>query len=619
MLESRLYPVRGGAVRLLPGLFQQRSQLNRRYLLSLRTENLLQNFYMEAGLWAPADRPKDAHWGWESPTCQLRGHFLGHWLSAAAWSYANTGDAELKGKADAIVSELARCQVENGGEWAGSIPPHYLDWAARGKPVWAPHYTLHKTLMGLADMASAAGSDQALDVLARWASWFTRWTGQFTREQMDAILDYETGGMLEVWANLYGLTGDPAHRELMNRYDRRRFFDALLAGRDVLTNQHMNTTIPEVHGAARAWEVTGEERWRRIVEAYWRLGVTERGYYATGGQTNGEIWSPPGELAARLGSKTQEHCTVYNMMRLAEYQYRWTGDPAFADYWERSLWNGVLAQQNAATGMIAYFLPLNSGAVKIWGTPTDDFWCCHGSLVQAHTLYPNNIFYTAPDGLVVSQYIPSVLEWEFPDSSGAPTAVVVRLEQDAQLGAARRPRSLAYRLTVRADRPVEFTLRLRIPWWTAAAPQISIDGAAQPADPLPGSFTELRRRWDNNLVEVLLPKQLSPVPLPDEPGACAFMDGPVVLAGLNPLPGLVRPLDSAALEERRPDSYLIDGLVLRGDPARPESFLVPDNEREWAAWQGGYRTVGQPRNFRLVPLYEVRDEAYTVYFEMRQP
>ena len=89
--------------------------------------------------------------------------------------------------------------------------------------------------------------------------------------------------------------------------------------------------------------------------------MTERGYYATGGQTNGEVWSPPGELSARLGFRTQEHCTVYNMMRLAEYLFRWTGDPAYADYWERNLWNGILAQQHPDTGMIAYFLPMHAG------------------------------------------------------------------------------------------------------------------------------------------------------------------------------------------------------------------------------------------------------------------
>jgi DUF1680 family protein len=233
--------------------------------------------------------------------------------------------------------------------------------------------------------------------------------------------------MLEVWANLYGLTGERAHYELIQRYDRRRLFDPLIGGQDVLTNMHMNTTIPEVQGAARAWEVTGEPRWRQIVEAYWRSGVTERGYYITGAQTNGEVWSPPNKFSSRLGFRTQEHCTVYNMMRLADYLFRWSGDPTYADYWERNLWNGILAQQHPDTGMIAYFLPFYAGAEKVWGTPTEDFWCCHGTLVQAHTIYADHIWFEEEGGLILSQYIPGEAAWQRDGKN-----VTLRLTQDHQ-------------------------------------------------------------------------------------------------------------------------------------------------------------------------------------------
>jgi len=315
-MQEVFSPIPPGKVKLLPGMFQHRFDLNRNYVMSLRSQNLLQNHYLEAGLWSARSRPEDIHWGWESPTCQLRGHFLGHWLSAAARMYANTGDAQVKAKADHIVSELARCQEENGGEWAGPIPEKYLDWIARGKRVWAPHYTLHKTLMGLYEMAAHAGSEQALHVLTRWADWFYRWSGQFSRQEMDDILDVETGGMLEVWAELYGLTGREEHLELMRRYDRPRLFERLLAREDPLTNRHANTTIPEAHGAARAYEVTGGKRWRDIAEAYWRCAVADRGTFCTGSQTTGEVWTPPFEFSARLGDKNQEHCVVYNMSGL---------------------------------------------------------------------------------------------------------------------------------------------------------------------------------------------------------------------------------------------------------------------------------------------------------------
>ncbi len=218
-------------VSVRPGMIQHRSDLNRAYLMSLSNTNLLQNYYQEAGLWNPRHLPEGCHGGWESPTCQLRGHFLGHWLSAAAKLYAARGDAEVKAKADHIVSELGRCQRENGGEWAGPIPERYLAWIARGKAVWAPHYTLHKTLMGLQEMHALTGNEQALEIVVAWAGWFHRWTGRFSRAQMDDILDVETGGMLEVWADLYGVTGRQEHLDLMLRYDRPRLFEPLTSGR----------------------------------------------------------------------------------------------------------------------------------------------------------------------------------------------------------------------------------------------------------------------------------------------------------------------------------------------------------------------------------------------------
>ncbi len=578
-----------GEVVLLPGLFRQRADLNRSYVMSLASENLLQNYYQEAGLWSPRSKPEGIHWGWESPTCQVRGHFLGHWLSAAARIWAGTGDAEVKAKADKIVSELGRCQAENGGEWAGSIPPTYLDWIARGKAVWAPHYTLHKTLMGLWEMHDLGGNEQALDILLKWAAWFHRWTGRFSREEMDGILDWETGGMLEVWANLYGLTGKQEHLDLLRRYDRPRLFNRLLAGEDALTNKHANTTIPEMQGAARAWEVTGEARYRQIVEAYWRLGVTERGAYCTGGQNCGEIWTPPNELAARLGDKNQEHCTVYNMMRLADSLLRWTGDVRYADYWERNLYNGILAQQHPQTGMIAYFLPFELGAVKKWGTPTEDFWCCHGTLVQAHTIHQSGVYYEDGEGLALCQYIPSTLTWMRPEGK-----VTVTQRMDKQLGSSHRPRSLAIELAITCAQPAEFTVKIRLPWWLAGEPAVTVNGVREAVPAAPSSFFRLHRTWGEDRVHIELPKQLSADPLPDRPDMVAFMEGPIVLAGL-------------CAEER----------TLYGDAGDPATILRPDNEREWDNWKGGYRTYNQERGLRFLPLYEVVDERYTVYFPIR--
>ena len=164
-----------------------------------------------------------------------------------------------------------------------------------------------------------AKNEEALTIAIDFSKWFLRYTDNRTREQLDDILDFETGGMLEIWAQLYDITKDSMYLTLIERYDRHRLFDPLLAGEDVLTNMHANTTIPEIIGCAAVYEATKITRYRDIVLAYWKCAVTDRGYFVTGGQTNGEIWTPKHRQASRLGERNQEHCSVYNMIRLATF------------------------------------------------------------------------------------------------------------------------------------------------------------------------------------------------------------------------------------------------------------------------------------------------------------
>jgi uncharacterized protein len=611
---SRFVPVALSQIDLHdPTLLRKRDE-NRSYLMRLENLNLVRNHLMEAGLWSHSARPEGIHGGWESPTCQLRGHFVGHWLSAAAIKSAATGDRELEAKALAVVDLLAECQEANGGGWVGSIPEKYLDFIARGRSIWAPHYTLHKTLMGLLDMHAWTGNEKALETAVKWAGWFKGWTDQFSREEMDTILEVETGGMLETWVDLYERTGDADHRTLIERYTRRRLFDPLLEGKDVLTNMHANTTIPEVLGAARAFEVLAEQRWFDIVAAYWDLAVTKRGQWATGGQTCGEIWTPMHELSARLGDKNQEHCTVYNMMRLADFLFRHTGETRFADYWEQNLVNGVMAQghwQGKAPdadspaepekALLTYFLPLRPGSVKQWASETEHFFCCHGSLVQANAAHTAGIWYGSDGAVVLAQHIPSSVTLE----TGGTT---VRLTQsrDTLAGSIaainetapsqrHTPDVVVSVIGVRPERPVSFTLQVRVPWWVAGETVVTINGEPVSADPAAG-WIHLPREWHDDTVRIEMPKKLSTWALSDRPDTVAFMDGPTVLAGL--------------CDEER---------TLYGSIDEAERLLVPDNEREWVSWTGQYRVIDQERGLRFVPLNIIGHERYTVYFPIRPP
>lgn len=190
------------SVKLLPGLFRERMEVNKEYLMELDSTCLLQNFYLEAGVILPGlqivEDPAKAklHWGWEAPNCHLRGHFLGHWLSAAAALVANEGYTDLKAKLEKIVSELKRCQELNGGEWVGSIPEKYFEFMAREQYVWSPQYTMHKTIMGLIDVYRWLHNEEALEILNRLADWYLRWVREMNKRNPQAVYSGEQAGML---------------------------------------------------------------------------------------------------------------------------------------------------------------------------------------------------------------------------------------------------------------------------------------------------------------------------------------------------------------------------------------------------------------------------------------
>ena len=622
-MESILEAIRDGSITLIdPELLRRRAE-NRTYLMELDSDKLLINFRHEAGISIGMPDPASLHGGWESPYCQLRGHFLGHWLSAAAMEVAATGDVELKAKADVIVRELGVCQQENGGEWCASIPAKYLDRIAMGKAVWAPQYTIHKTLMGLMDMYAYTGNGQALAIATHMAAWFARWAASFSKAAFSHILDVETGGMLEVWSQLYGITHDPMHLELMERYYRSALFDGLLAGQDVLTNMHANTTIPEALGAARAYEVTGEPKWLAIVKAYWAQAVTQRGQFCTGGQTDGEIWTPKQRFAARLGTKNQEHCTVYNMMRMADFLFRHTGDVCYADYWERNLYNGVMAQtyyRNGQlsngehppyplAGLLSYFLPLKSGARKAWASKTQDFFCCHGTMVQANASLGNGIYYRDAQGVYVCQFFPSDAAFTV---DGHPVTLAQRTDtlagNDPCTGSVTGSQTINAQAAQYADAPdllrnhlyitcaveTRFTVRIRVPWWHTGEIAVTVNGARQQAEPQAG-FIVLERLWGKDDICFEYRKTLTASPLPDQPDTVAFMYGPMVLAGL------------------------CEGQMLTvADASQPQQILRHDNEREWTSWKNTFRTVGQPKDIEFLPLYQVGYEPYSVYFPIAE-
>jgi len=602
--------------KLLEGEAKAKRDRNREYLMRLKVEDLLLSHYMEAGLLKNVKQPEQiGHWGWDAPTCEIRGIVAGHFLSASARIVSETSDEELLAKANRMVKEIARCQKENGGEWAFPIPEKYMHWIKIGKRVWAPQYVCHKNMMGLLDMYTFTGNEVALEILKKCADWFLRFTNDISREAMNEMMEIEeTGGIMEYWADLYSVTKDEHHLELMRRYERPLLFDPIYRGEDVLTNMHANTVIPEIHGAARAFEVTGEERYRKIVENFWSLAVTQRGMFATGGQSSGEIWTPMNEQSSRLGIMNQEHCVVFNMMRLADYLLRWTGDSQYADYWERNLLNGIFAQgywegrrlDNLCDAMIpevttvAYFLPFKPGSRKMWGSEKRDFWCCHCTLLQANAFVNASVFFRTDDGVAVSQCLNAETNFELEgtkvhlsQTTFAHSGENIRIAPRGTY-VINRPSEVHMILKIETDSPTDFVLKLREPEWSVGSAKVMINGRQVEYTKNEG-FLSVGKRWEKDEIRFILKKSLRTWPLPDRKDTVAFMDGPVVLVGL--------------VDEER---------VLYGDVNDPKSMLTPDDDRHWIHWKAGYRTVNQERGIRFVPISEIGHEQYTMYFPIKK-
>lgn len=596
-----LKPAEKGSVKILPGVFRERMDVNRQYLLELDTNCLLQNFYLEAGIILPGlqvvDNPETAnlHWGWEAPTCQLRGHFLGHWISAAAKLIAADGEPELRVKLDNIVSELARCQELNGGEWVGSIPEKYFTRLIKNQYIWSPQYVMHKTIVGLSDAYIYAGNTQALDILSHLSDWYITWTEKAAETNPHAVYAGEEAGMLEVWAQLYQLTKDEKYLTLAKRYADAGLFRKLKEGKDSLTNCHANASIPFTHGAAKMYEITGDSDWLEVIKLFWKAAVTDRGMFSTTGMNAGEFWVPPHMQGHFLGSSDQEFCTVYNMVRTASYLLKYTGEAQYADYIERALYNGFLAQQNAQTGMPAYFLPLGAGSRKKWGTKTRDFWCCHGTMVQAQTLYPELVWFTDGDKITAAQYIPSEFTAEM---NGAKVTVSqttgMKYYNDQAFFDEKDDGQMSrwlLKFSVKCDKPVRFTLSLRVPEW-AKGVELEVNGK-NTAAPVKDGWLDITADWQNDSVQVFFPSELRAETLPDMPELMAVVDGPIVLAGITG-----------------------SDCGITGADKLNEQFM-PQMEHTYGTFpwrQNSWRTRNQPQSVMFRPLYEVTDEEYTVYF-----
>ena len=600
-----------GEVKLLPGLFKDRFDINRKYLMSLPKESLLYPFYKEAVVKVPAgSKPLG---GWEAMAVDVRGHFMGHFLSACARIYATAGDNEIKAKADEIAAELAKCQRTNANGYVGSISEKILTALETGREaeVWAPYYVHHKTLMGLYEMYKYAGNQQALEVAKGFADYIKARMDKLSDETVARVLEVEYGGMSEGLYDLYAATGEEKYRDLARRFEQARFLDPLAQGRDNLARLHANTNIPKVYGAARAYELTGETRYRDIALNFWDI-VSRTRSYATGGSNVRELWGRANQLTETLAESNQETCTTYNMMWLTRFLMQWTGDAKYGDYYERNLYNGIISAQRPADGQFCYFTPMKSGSMKEFGTPLDTFWCCYGTGVQAFSDLASSIYFRDAENLYVNLFAPSEVAWKRPEG-------IVRVAQDTGY-----PQKATTRLTIKAAGSGTFGLKVRVPWWAKKGVEVKVNQVKVDVQAAPGSFMTLTRRWkDQDVIDVSMPMSLYAEPINDDPDLVAVMYGPMVMAGLvfgdTAFKGDKSNMASW-LEPAAGNELAIGDRVPKTGDSLPDEISHPSYEvglrRERIELT--FKTKSPNLPVKFVPLYQVTSQPYGIYFRVTE-
>ena len=582
-------------VRLLDSPFKDAMERDRKYLHGLEPGRLLHNFWINAGLSSSAE-PLG---GWEKPDVELRGHTVGHYLSACALMYAGCGDEELRDKANGIVSELAKCQEALGDRgYLSAFPEEFFDRAEAAERVWAPYYTLHKILAGLLDMYIHCGNAQALDVGERLAAWVEFRADRLDEEQMQRMLDKtEQGGMNDVLCRLYAATGKPAYLDLARRFDQKSYVDPLAEYQDELKGLHVNSFIPNMIGAAREYELTGDPVLRRIAAFFWDQ-VTQARSYATGGTSNREAWrTEPYHMASELGPNSHESCCTYNMLKLTRHLFSWSADPRYADYYERALYNGILPTQNPEDGMMMYYVPMASGLYKTFMTPRHSFWCCTGTGMENHAKYGDSIYFHDDEGVYVNLYIPSELNW-------GEKGVVIRQET-------RFPEEGKTSLVFHVNNKTDLTLRVRIPYWTGKGGYAEINGVRLEAYTSPGSYLSVKRTWrEGDRLDVRFPMELHSHPMSDDPSLAAIMYGPLVLAG-----------ELDAVDLPREEIYGKYGPM--GDPILVPYFSVQTDDLDsWivAVEDESLRfctvDAGIPYDVALIPFYRLFGHRYAIYWEI---
>ncbi len=510
-----------GDVTLLEGPLKHARDLNIKTLLKYDCDRLLAPYRKEAGL-----EPKaKAYPNWDG----LDGHVGGHYLTAMAINAA-TGDEECRRRMEYIISEITECaeaNKKNHPEWGvgymGGMPNSAKIWSSfkdgdfrvyNGS--WAPFYNLHKMYAGLRDAWVYCGNEKAKRLFLEFCDWAVNITSKLSDQQMEQMLGNEHGGMNEVIADAYAMTGDRKYLECARRFSHKRLLTPLSQRQDCLDNLHANTQIPKVVGFERIAEISGDEVYHTAASYFWDIVTGER-TLAFGGNSRREHFPAKDACMDFINDiDGPETCNTNNMLKLTENLHRRNPEARYADFYEQAMMNHILSSQHPEHGGYVYFTPERPRHYRNYSAPNEAMWCCVGTGMENHGKYGQFIYTHVGDALFVNLFVASELNWK-------ERGVVLRQETAFPYGEESR-------ITITKGKG-SFSLHLRYPGWVRPGEfKVEVNGKPVSVISGPSSYVTIDRKWKRgDVVTIHFPMHASLKYLPNVPQYVALMYGPILL------------------------------------------------------------------------------------------
>lgn len=553
--------------------------------------------------------------GWEADGY---GCTFAHYTSALAIAYASTGDDKLLTKINKCVEIMLNSQARNGDGFfafkAGTtrafdkmakektIVPY--GWDENGHPwgnngIGFPFYAHHKVFASLRDVYLYAHNEEARIGFLKLCDWLFMWLQNFDETNLQKMLESEHGGMVEVLADAYALSGKSKYLDAAQRMTRNNFATTMSNNIDDLAGRHANMHVPMAVGAAEYYLYGGDVQHRKIAHNFFDM-VANHHSLANGGNCNYERFSTPDLITYSMGPRSSETCTNYNMLKLAKQLFCLEGDPSYMDYYENVMLNHILGtlSTNQQEG-VCYYTSLKPGTFKCYDNLFSNFWCCVGTGMESHVKYADAIFFKGEDGLLVNLLTPASLDWK---------------EKGLQLNIETTfPAKELTTIRIQKNESFQDAIHLRFPSWAEeGSMQVSLNGAEVPVKAKPGELFAIENEWQaGDIIEIRLTPHFRLVDLPDDINVSAIFYGPVMLGATLGAVGqnfVGTEVPGEIIEGPAPDFYFPEIKHSRKDLA--SLFEVVDADKLM------FKTIGLSKNYNFRPFYDIHRVRYNVYWKI---